>query len=303
MSVMIETHDLRRTFRTRGKGEAVEAVRGVDLRVDAGAIFGFLGPNGAGKTTTLRMLATLLPPTSGTATVAGADLARQPQEVPGRIGYVPQGGSTDPAETGAVTICFPQDVQAEAFDWPVELFAKRVWHVARPLPETAVIERAAEIIRAAERPLIVAGGGVHYSQATEALQAFCEATGIPVGQTQAGKGTLAYDHPQCLGAIGSTGTTAANAIAHDADVVIGIGTSWPIFRLVFLPSAARSFGDAMILTLDSVCRKRAKMVEGMLTTKSERFAGLNVHMAASFSSTLRIRPTDWARTRAASACA
>jgi ABC-2 type transport system ATP-binding protein len=100
MSLMIETHDLRRTFKTRGKGGDVEAVRGVDLRIGAGETFGFLGPNGAGKTTTLRMLATLLKPTSGSATVAGADLAREPQEVRRRIGYVPQGGSTDPSETG-----------------------------------------------------------------------------------------------------------------------------------------------------------------------------------------------------------
>jgi ABC-2 type transport system ATP-binding protein len=99
-STMIQTHDLRRTFKTRGKGDDVEAVRGVDLSVASGEIFGFLGPNGAGKTTTLRMLATLITPTSGTATVAGADLAREPQEVRRRIGYVPQGGSTDPAETG-----------------------------------------------------------------------------------------------------------------------------------------------------------------------------------------------------------
>ena len=136
---------------------------------------------------------------------------------------------TDPVETGAVTVCFPQDVQAQAYDWPVELFAKRVWHVSRPLPEAAIIQRAADIIRGAGRPLIVAGGGVHYSGATDALAAFAESTGIPVGQTQAGKGTLAYDHPQCLGAIGSTGTTASNAIAHDADVVIGIGTRYEDF--------------------------------------------------------------------------
>ena len=135
----------------------------------------------------------------------------------------------DPAETGAVTLCFPQDVQAEAYDWPVELFEKRVWHVARPLPESAMITAAAELIKKARRPLIVAGGGVHYSQATDALAALCEATGIPVGQSQAGKGTLVYDHPQCLGAIGSTGTTAANAIARDADVVIGIGTRYSDF--------------------------------------------------------------------------
>ncbi len=135
----------------------------------------------------------------------------------------------DPVETGAVTLCFPQDVQAEAYDWPVELFEKRVWHVARPLPESAIITAAAELIKKGRRPLIVAGGGVHYSQATDALAAFCEATGIPVGQSQAGKGTLVYDHPQCLGAIGSTGTTAANAISRDADVVIGIGTRYSDF--------------------------------------------------------------------------
>ena len=136
---------------------------------------------------------------------------------------------TDPAETGAVTVCFPQDVQAQAHDWPVELFAKRVWHIARPLPEPAVLARAAEVIATARRPLIVAGGGVHYSGATDALAALAEATGIPVGQSQAGKGTLVYDHPQCLGAIGSTGTTAANAVARDADVVIGIGTRYSDF--------------------------------------------------------------------------
>jgi 3D-(3,5/4)-trihydroxycyclohexane-1,2-dione acylhydrolase (decyclizing) len=136
---------------------------------------------------------------------------------------------TDPAETGAVTLCFPQDVQAEAYDWPNELFNKRVWHMARPLPERPLLEAAAEIIRSAQRPLIVAGGGVTYSRAQDQLAAFCEATGIPIGQSQAGKGTLVYDHPQCLGAIGSTGTTAANAIAREADVVIGIGTRYSDF--------------------------------------------------------------------------
>jgi 3D-(3,5/4)-trihydroxycyclohexane-1,2-dione acylhydrolase (decyclizing) len=136
---------------------------------------------------------------------------------------------TDPAETGAVTLCFPQDVQAQSFEWPLDLFDKRVWHVARPLPEKAVLEAAASVIKSAKRPLIVAGGGVHYSRATEALAALAEATGIPVGQSQAGKGTLVFDHPQCLGAIGSTGTTAANAIAREADVVIGIGTRYSDF--------------------------------------------------------------------------
>lgn len=136
---------------------------------------------------------------------------------------------TDVAETGAVTLCFPQDVQAEAYDWPEQLFAKRVWHLGRPQAEPSLLTRAAELIKNAERPVIVAGGGVHYSQAEEALQAFVERTGIPVGLTQAGKGDLPDDHPQCLGAIGSTGTTAANAIARDADLVIGIGTRYSDF--------------------------------------------------------------------------
>ncbi|HVD82390.1 MAG TPA: 3D-(3,5/4)-trihydroxycyclohexane-1,2-dione acylhydrolase (decyclizing) [Propionibacteriaceae bacterium] len=136
---------------------------------------------------------------------------------------------TDPIETGAVTLCFPQDVQAEAYGWPAALFEKRVWHVTRPVPERLVLEAAAAIIKSAKRPLIVAGGGVMYSRAQEALARFCRVTRIPVGQTQAGKGTLAYNHPQCLGAIGSTGTTAANAIARDADLVIGIGTRYSDF--------------------------------------------------------------------------
>jgi 3D-(3,5/4)-trihydroxycyclohexane-1,2-dione acylhydrolase (decyclizing) len=136
---------------------------------------------------------------------------------------------TDPVETGAVTISLPEDVQAEAFDFPVALFAERVWHVARPPAESARVDAATDVIRSAKRPMVVAGGGVHYSGAEAALAAFCEATGIPVGETQAGKGSLPHGHPQLLGAVGSTGTTAANAVARDADVVIGIGTRWSDF--------------------------------------------------------------------------
>jgi 3D-(3,5/4)-trihydroxycyclohexane-1,2-dione acylhydrolase (decyclizing) len=136
---------------------------------------------------------------------------------------------TDPVETGAVTLALPQDVQAEAHDWPEELFAKRVWHVDRPVPTEAALERAIAAIRSAERPIVVSGGGTIYSGATEALRAFVEATGIPVGESQAGKGSLPYDHPSALGAIGSTGTTAANAIAGEADLVIGVGTRYSDF--------------------------------------------------------------------------
>ncbi|MGA9715765.1 MAG: 3D-(3,5/4)-trihydroxycyclohexane-1,2-dione acylhydrolase (decyclizing) [Aeromicrobium sp.] len=136
---------------------------------------------------------------------------------------------TDPAETGAVTLALPQDVQAEAFDFPEALFAKRVWHVARPVPEPAALERAVAVIRSARQPLIVAGGGVTYAQANDALEAFAEATGIPVAESQAGKGALRYDHSQSVGAIGATGTSAANALAEEADVVIGIGTRFSDF--------------------------------------------------------------------------
>ena len=136
---------------------------------------------------------------------------------------------TDPIDTGTVTVCIPQDVQAEAYDWPEELFSTRVWHVTRPRPDVDALARAAAQIRSAKRPLIVAGGGVIYSEATSALRSFAEATGIPVGETQAGKGSLAFNHPQSVGAIGSTGSTAANALARDADVVIGIGTRYSDF--------------------------------------------------------------------------
>jgi len=131
---------------------------------------------------------------------------------------------TSPAQTGAVTLALPQDVQAEAADYPEEMFHKRVWHIARPEPEGVLLARAAEWIQAASHPLIVAGGGVIYSEASEALARFAAQTGIPVGETQAGKGSLPFDHPQNLGAIGVTGTPGANLAARAADVVLTIGT-------------------------------------------------------------------------------
>jgi 3D-(3,5/4)-trihydroxycyclohexane-1,2-dione acylhydrolase (decyclizing) len=128
---------------------------------------------------------------------------------------------TDQAETGAVTLALPQDVQAEAFDVPDEFLAKRVWHIERRPPDAAAFARAIELINAARRPLIVAGGGVIYSGATDALRAFVDRSGIPVAETQAGKGSLPFDHPLALGAIGATGTFAANRMGRDADLVIG----------------------------------------------------------------------------------
>lgn len=136
---------------------------------------------------------------------------------------------TSPADTGAVTLALPQDVQAEAHDYPFEFFEKRVWLIRRPPPDPISLGRAVEAIRASRNPLIIAGGGVLYSEAWQALADFAARTGIPVGETQAGKGSLPYDHPQCVGAVGATGTLAANRLAHDADLVMGIGTRYSDF--------------------------------------------------------------------------
>jgi 3D-(3,5/4)-trihydroxycyclohexane-1,2-dione acylhydrolase (decyclizing) len=173
---------------------------------------------------------------------------------------------TDPAETGAVTLALPQDVQAEAFDWPAEFLAERVWPVRRPVPEPAVLAEAARLIRAAQRPLIVAGGGVVYSQATGELAALVEATGIPVAETQAGKGALRYSHPGAVGAIGVTGTTAANALAREADVVIGIGTRYSDFT-----TASRSlFGPATRFITVNVAAADAAKYSGLAVVADAR---------------------------------
>jgi len=136
---------------------------------------------------------------------------------------------TDPAETGAVTLALPEDVAVEALDVPEAFLAPRVWPIWRSPPDPQALARAAELVRGARRPLIVAGGGVIYAEATEALRALAEATGIPVAETQAGRGALASEHPAALGALGATGTPAANRLARDADLVIGVGTRWSDF--------------------------------------------------------------------------
>jgi 3D-(3,5/4)-trihydroxycyclohexane-1,2-dione acylhydrolase (decyclizing) len=136
---------------------------------------------------------------------------------------------TSPADTGAVTLCIPQDVQTEAFDFPVKLFEKRVWHITRPRPDINSLNRAVEWIRSAKKPMIIAGGGVIYSEAENTLKSFVQQTGIPVSETFAGKGSLPYNDPHNLGAAGATGTEGANAISSEADLIIGIGTRYSDF--------------------------------------------------------------------------
>jgi len=192
---------------------------------------------------------------------------------------------TDPAETGAVTLALPQDVQAEAFDWPEELFEKRVWRIRRPVPEPDVLSEAAELIRGASKPLIVAGGGTIYAEATDALAAFAEATGIPVAETQAGKGSLPYDHPQALGAIGATGTTAANAAARDADVILGVGTRWSDFT-----TASRSLFDGVFINLNVAAVDAFKHAALPLVADA-RFGLEALHEALDV--TFETPPNDW----------
>jgi 3D-(3,5/4)-trihydroxycyclohexane-1,2-dione acylhydrolase (decyclizing) len=136
---------------------------------------------------------------------------------------------TSAAETGAVVISLPQDVQAEAFDYPKEFFEKRIWTVARARCDQQLLAQAAEWVRSARQPLIIAGGGVLYSEASQALSEFASQTGIPVAETQAGKGSLSFDHPQALGAMGVTGTPGANVLAREADLIIGVGTRYSDF--------------------------------------------------------------------------
>jgi 3D-(3,5/4)-trihydroxycyclohexane-1,2-dione acylhydrolase (decyclizing) len=136
---------------------------------------------------------------------------------------------TSPAETGAVVLALPQDVQAEAFDYPTQFFEKRIWTIPRPRCDRDLLAQAAQWIPSARQPLIVSGGGVLYSGASDALAEFASRTGIPVVETQAGKGSLLYNHPQALGAMGVTGTPGANVLAREADLIIGIGTRYSDF--------------------------------------------------------------------------
>src|SRR5690606_32710922 len=145
---------------------------------------------------------------------------------------------TDPAECGPVTLALCQDVQAEAYDYPESLFAERLWMPRRIMPDADEFAMAATALEAAKRPVIIAGGGVLYAEATEELRNFAEDHGVPVMETQAGKSSLPHDHPFNMGSIGVTGTSAANALAAEADVVLAVGTrlqdfttgSWALFQ-------------------------------------------------------------------------
>ena len=196
---------------------------------------------------------------------------------------------TDPVETGAVVLALPQDVQAEAFDWPEDFFERRVWRVRRSQPDAESLAEAAELIRGAHRPLIVAGGGTIYAEATDALAALAEASGIGVAETQAGKGSLPYDHPQALGAIGSTGTTAANAAAREADVILGVGTRYSDFttasRTIFQHPDVR-FVNLNVAPIDAV--KQA----GLALVADARL-GLEALTEALVGTSFHTPPNDW----------
>jgi 3D-(3,5/4)-trihydroxycyclohexane-1,2-dione acylhydrolase (decyclizing) len=203
---------------------------------------------------------------------------------------------TSPAETGAVVLALPQDVQAEAFDYPVGFFKRRIWHIGRPRPDLAALTRAAELIRASHKPLIVAGGGVIYSEATETLRVFVEKTGIPVGESMAGKGSLRFDQPLNMGAIGATGTLAANRLAKDADLVIGIGTRYsdfttasktafqnPDVRFVNINvtdfDAAKHYGLMLVGDAKATLEELLLLLEGYCTSEEYQSKARGLHAA------------------------
>jgi 3D-(3,5/4)-trihydroxycyclohexane-1,2-dione acylhydrolase (decyclizing) len=210
---------------------------------------------------------------------------------------------TDPAATGAVTLALPQDVQAEAYDWPEDLFAERTWHVPRPAPDAAALARAVQALRSAQRPLLVAGGGAVYSDATAALAAFAEATGIPVADTHAGKGALPFDHPNSVGPLGATGTPVANTLAAEADVVLGVGTRWTDFttasRTVFAHPDVR-FVNLNITAFDAAKHAATMLVADARVGLEALEAGLlDYRVPAEWTARADQLSADWAPIAAA----
>jgi 3D-(3,5/4)-trihydroxycyclohexane-1,2-dione acylhydrolase (decyclizing) len=199
---------------------------------------------------------------------------------------------TDPAECGPVTLAFCQDVQAEGFDWPESFFTPRTWHIRRPPPDPTELAAVAALLRDAERPVIVAGGGVHYSGATAHLAAFATAHGIPVVETQAGKSALPWDHPLNFGPVGVTGASSANAVAAAADVVLGVGTRFQDFTTGSWALFAR---DATLVSLN--VNAYDAMKRGATPLCADARAGLDALAAALPASAPRPAPSalkaDW----------
>ena len=195
---------------------------------------------------------------------------------------------TDPAHCGPVTLAFCQDVQTEAYDWPESFFAREVWRIRRPQPDPVELDALVDAIYAAAAPLIIAGGGVLYSGAEVALARLAEATGIPVAETQAGKGSLTWDHPLALGAVGVTGTSAANQAAAEADLVIGIGT-----RLQDFTTGSRALVDGR--------RRRLIQVNVQAYDATKQHAGPVVGDALAVVEALAARLSGWRSTRNVSA--
>jgi 3D-(3,5/4)-trihydroxycyclohexane-1,2-dione acylhydrolase (decyclizing) len=205
---------------------------------------------------------------------------------------------TDPARCGPATLALPQDAQTFAHDYPESFFAPEVHRPRRALPDQAELARAAEVLASAERPLIIAGGGVHYADACAKLARFATRHGIPVAETQAGKSALPWDHPENVGAIGVTGTAAANALAREADVVLAIGT-----RLSDFTTASRTLfrEDARLVSLN-VARFDAKK-HGAVPLVADARLGLGAlgerlgdfRAPASFTARAHALVTDWNR--------
>ena len=204
---------------------------------------------------------------------------------------------TSPAETGTVTLSLPQDVQAEAFTYPEAFFHKRVWHIPRNRPDRRLLEQAAALIHASQRPLIIAGGGVIYSEATDLLQRFVDQSGIPVGETMSGKGSLRYDHALNLGAVGVTGTFAANRIARETDLVIGIGTRYSDFttasKTAFQHPEVR-FININVAEFDAYKHLALSLVGDAWATLEELLVLLDgYHVEASYRSQVEQLHTAW----------
>ncbi|MEE8437584.1 MAG: 3D-(3,5/4)-trihydroxycyclohexane-1,2-dione acylhydrolase (decyclizing) [Candidatus Neomarinimicrobiota bacterium] len=206
---------------------------------------------------------------------------------------------TSPAETGAVTIALPQDVQTEAYDFPEEFFSKRVHYIARTAPDQIMIDRALELIQKSKCPMIIAGGGVIYSAAEKILADFCNTTGIPVGETQAGKGSLSWKHIQNLGAVGATGTSSANLIALEADLVICIGTRLSDFttasKTQFQNSGVKFIG-INVTPFDAAKHSALQLIgdaQKTLELLQVRLKDSNYHVSSAYSGRVRETIREW----------